>query len=123
VRWRIQEDPPGETPEQRLARAREWTSSELATERSQALSILGAIGPVLTDTQDGDDGVIQDGDRGGERPNDQRVVGEVGTAAMKAAGFGSAVMRRALRPGFALWLVIGRHEAGGGLQGAVAVRA
>ena len=28
---------------------------------------------LLTDTQDGDDGAIEDGDLGGERPNDQRV--------------------------------------------------
>src|SRR3954454_14127737 len=27
---------------------------------------------VLTDTQDGDGGAVEDGDRGGERPNDQR---------------------------------------------------
>jgi hypothetical protein len=29
----------------------------------------------LTDTQDGDDGAIEDGDLGDERPNDQRGVG------------------------------------------------
>jgi hypothetical protein len=30
---------------------------------------------VLTDTQDGDEGAIEDGDVGGERPNDQRSAG------------------------------------------------
>jgi hypothetical protein len=34
--------------------------------------------PVLTDTLDGDDRVIEDGDVGGERPNDQRGAGGVG---------------------------------------------
>jgi hypothetical protein len=33
---------------------------------------------VLTDTLNGDDGAIEDGDRGGERPNDQRGAGGVG---------------------------------------------
>jgi hypothetical protein len=33
---------------------------------------------LLTDTQDGDGGAIEDGDLGGERPNDQRVLGGVG---------------------------------------------
>jgi hypothetical protein len=34
--------------------------------------------PVLTDTLDGDDGAIEDGDVGGERPNDQRGGGGIG---------------------------------------------
>src|SRR5450755_476908 len=32
---------------------------------------------LLTDTLDGDGGAIEDGDRGGERPNDQRGAGGV----------------------------------------------
>jgi hypothetical protein len=35
-------------------------------------------GILLTDTLDGDDGAIPDGDVGGERPNDQRGAGGVG---------------------------------------------
>jgi hypothetical protein len=46
--------------------------------------------PVLTDTLDGDDGAIEDGDLGDERPNDQRVVGRSsdGNGATKGTGFG-----------------------------------
>jgi hypothetical protein len=52
---------------------------------------------VLTDTLDGDDDAIADGDVGGERPNDQRgVAGVSGTAATRAAGPGVVVVRRAL---------------------------
>jgi hypothetical protein len=45
---------------------------------------------VLTDTLDGDDGAIVDGDVGDVRPNDQRVLVVGERLAMKAAGSGSA---------------------------------
>lgn len=54
---------------------------------------------VLTDTLDGDDDAIQDGDRGDERPNDQRVGGGL---AMKGGWVGSErLVRRAFVTGFA----------------------
>ncbi len=75
----------------------------------------------MTDTLDGDDGAIQGGDLGGERPNDQR--GPNGFASKGDRVAERAVVRRALRPGFALSLLIARHEGGGGAQGAGAARA
>jgi hypothetical protein len=49
---------------------------------------LPSIG-LLTDTLDGDDGAIGDGDRGDERPNDQRGGGGAGNGlAMKSGGVG-----------------------------------
>jgi hypothetical protein len=47
---------------------------------------------MLTDTLDGDDGVIEDGDLGGERPNDQRVPVVLGKASLKAAGSGGSAV-------------------------------
>jgi hypothetical protein len=43
---------------------------------------------VLTDTLVGDDGAIEDGDVGSERPNDQRGAGGVGTACDEGGGVG-----------------------------------
>ena len=61
-----------------------------ATGRVGALTKRHEVAQVLTDTQDGYDGAIEDGDLGDERPNDQRGCRLVsGTAAMKAAGSGA----------------------------------
>src|SRR5208283_3444704 len=48
--------------------------------------VLPRKAPVLTDTLDGDGGVIEDGDLWGERPNDQRGRGS--GRATKATGSG-----------------------------------
>jgi hypothetical protein len=57
------------------------------------------LGWVLTDTLDGDDGAIEDGDVGGERPNDQRGAGGVGNGGDEGGrGRSVPVVRRALRP-------------------------
>ena len=52
---------------------------------------------VLADTLDGDDSAIEDGDLGGERPNDQRVAARRERLAMKGPGRGARVVRYALR--------------------------
>jgi hypothetical protein len=41
----IEPDPPGETPSQRLDRARSWLTNEIPNRRVQALSILNAMAP------------------------------------------------------------------------------
>jgi hypothetical protein len=43
-----------------------------------AMSGVAALDPLSTDTLDGDDGAMEDGDLGGERPNDQRGAGGAG---------------------------------------------
>jgi hypothetical protein len=54
---------------------------------------------LLTDTLDGDGGAIEDGDRGCERPNDQRGAGGVGNGGDEGGRAGGlVVVRRALRP-------------------------
>lgn len=56
-----------------------------------------ALAPVLTDTLDGDDGAIGDGDLGGERPNDQRGCWRVGNGGNEGGGSRrAAVVRRVL---------------------------
>jgi hypothetical protein len=42
------------------------------------MSGVAALDPLSTDTLDGDDGAMEDGDLGGERPNDQRGAGGAG---------------------------------------------
>jgi hypothetical protein len=52
--------------------------------------------PLLTDTLDGDDGAIEDGDVGGKRPNDQRVRAGLETACIEG------------RRGRGVWLCVAR---------------
>jgi hypothetical protein len=74
---------------------------------------------VLTDTLDGDGGVIEDGDRGGERPNDQRGVGRGRERlALRAAGSGACGLRRAFVTA-SLSPLIARDERGRGSRGAL----
>ena len=76
---------------------------------------------VLTDTLDGDDDAIQDGDRGDERPNDQRVGSGSGLA-MKAAGYRGPRGGASRVETASLSLLIARHCGDGGTQDAVVVR-